>query len=112
MPKSKEFELDSTKSNKLLKIKKTSFENLLNDFKIQEIHYKSECNLRCHQKDKCYIAREACEVAKYIVKDLRTADRLFEFVESPFVVGSTKENTKIFSMGKFNVVKLLYLDIY
>ena len=108
MPKSKEFELDSTKSNKLLKIKKTSFENLLNDFKIQEIHYKSEfnprCLLRCHQKDKCEIARKACQVAEHIVKDLRTADCLFEFVESPFVVGSTKENTKIFSMGRFNVV--------
>ena len=108
MPKSKEFELDSTKANQLLKIKKISFQNLLNNFKIQEIHYKSEfnprCLLRCHQKDKCYIAKKACQVAEYIVEKLRSADRLFKFVESPFVVGSTKENTKIFSMGRFNVV--------
>ena len=109
MPKSKEFEFDSTKSTQLLKIERISFVNLLNDFKIQEIHYKSECNLGCHQKDKCEIARKACQVAEHIVKDLRTADCLFEFVESPFVVGSTKENTKIFSMGRFNDVKSLYL---
>ena len=104
MPKSKEFEFDSTKSTQLLKIERISFVNLLNDFKIQEIHYNSECNLGCHQKDKCVIARKACQVAEYIVEKLRSADRLFKFVESPFVVGSTKENTKIFSMGRFNVV--------
>ena len=83
IPKSKEFEFDSTKSNQLLKIKKISFLNLLNNFKIQEIHYnpKSECNLGCHQKDKCHFARKACQVAEYIVKDLRTADCLFKFVD-------------------------------
>ena len=100
MPKSKEFEFDSTKSIQLLKIKRISFLNLLNNFKIKEIHSKNECNLGCHQKDKCEIARKACQVAEYIVKDLRTADRLFKFVERPFVVGSTKENSKIFSMGR------------
>ena len=106
MPKSKEFEFDSTKSTQLLKIKKLSFKNLLNNFKIQEIHYKSDCG--CHQKDKCDFARKACQVAEYIVEDLRTADRLFNFVESPpFVVGSTKENTKIFSMGTLSYLYFL-----
>ena len=101
MPKSKEFEFDSTKSTQLLKMERISFVNLLNCFKIQEIHYKSECNLGCHQKDKCHFAIKACQVAEYIVEELRTSDRLFNFVESPpFVVGSTKENTKIFSMGR------------
>ena len=112
MPKSKEFEFDSTKSTQLLKIKKISFENLLNNFKIQEIHYtsesKSECDLGCHQKEKCDFARKACQVAEYIVEDLRSADRLFNFVESPpFVVGSTKENTKIFSMGRLKLFLIL-----
>ena len=99
MPKSKEFEFDSTKSTQLLQMEK-SYNILLEAFKIQEIHYKTICDLECGQKEKCKIARKACQVAEYIVKDLRTADRLFNFVESPFVVGSTKENTKIFSMGK------------
>ena len=108
MPKSKEFEIDSTKSTQLLKLDK-SYKSLLESFKLQEIHYKTKCDRDCCQKDKCKIARRACKVSEYIVKDLRTADRLFKFVESPFVVGSTKENTKIFSMGRFNVVKSLYL---
>ena len=103
MPKSKEFEFDSTKSTQLLKIDQ-SYKSLLESFKIQEIHYKTKCDRGCRQKDKCEIARKACQVAEYIVEELRTADRLFNFVESPFVVGSTKENSKIFSMGRFNVV--------
>ena len=98
MPKSKEFEFDSTKSTQLIEMKK-SYKMLLSAFKIQEIHYKTKCDLECGQKEKCEIAKKACKVAEYIVEDLRTADRLFNFVESPFVVGSTKENTKIFSIG-------------
>ena len=111
MPKGKEFELDSTKSTQLLKIKSKAFKNLLNHFKIQEIHYNphnNECSLGCHQKDKCDFARKACKVAEYIVEDLRNADRFFNFVESPpFVVGSTKENTKIFCMGRLSFFLIL-----
>ena len=101
MPKSKEFEIDSTKSTQLLKIDQ-SYKSLLESFMIQEIHYKTKCDRGCSQKDKCKIARRACKVSEYIVKDLRTADCLFKFVESPFVVGSTKENSKIFSMGRLS----------
>ena len=101
MPKSKEFEFDSTKSTQLLKIDQ-SYKSLLESFMIQEIHYKTKCDRGCSQKDKCKIARRACKVSEYIVKDLRTADCLFKFVESPFVVGSTKENSKIFSMGRLS----------
>ena len=107
MPKSKEFEFDSTKSTQLLKENK-SYKNLLKSYKIQQIHYEKKCDLGCSQKDKCEIARKACQVAEYIVKDLRTADCLFKFVERPFVVGSTRENTKIFSIGRFSVVKLFF----
>ena len=105
MPKSKEFELVSTKSTHLLQMN-ASYKNLLAAFKIQEIHYEKKCDLGCSQKEKCEIARKACQVAEYIVKDLRTADSLFKYVERPFVVGSTRENTKIFCIGRFNVVKL------
>ena len=102
LPKSMEFEFDSTRSTQLLKNDK-SYKSLLESYKIQEIHYKTKCDRGCRQKDKCDFARKACQVAEYIVEDLRTADRLFNFVESPpFVVGSTKENTKIFSMGRLS----------
>ena len=105
MPKSKEFEFHSTKSTQLIKMEK-SYGFLLSAFKIQEIHYKTKCDLECGQKEKCEIARKACKVAEHIVNDLRTADRFFDFVESPFVVGSTKENTKIFSMGRLMLILL------
>ena len=112
MPKSKEFEFDSTKSTQLLKIDK-SYKSLLESFKIKEIHYKTKCDRVCRQKDKCDFARKACQVAEYIVEDLRSADCLFNLVESPpFVVGSTKENTKIFSMGTLSYLFVFLPIIY
>ena len=117
MPKSKEFEFDSTKLTQLLKIDK-SYKSLIESFKIKEIHYKTKCDRGCCQKDKCDFARKACQVAEYIVEDLRTADRLFNLVESPpFVVGSTKENSKIFSMGRlsylyFCQISTLYKSLF
>ena len=108
IPKSKEFEFDQTKSKKLLEMicekGHVTFKDLLGKYKIDVIHYNRECDPKCSQKMFCNISRKSCDIGKWIVKDLQSSDRLFKLVDSPFVVGSTKEQTKIFSIGKFNIL--------
>ena len=79
-----------------------TFKDLLGKYKIDVIHYNSECDSECSQKKFCDFSRKSYDIGKWIVKDLQSSDRLFKLVDSPFVVGSTKEQTKIFSIGKFN----------
>ena len=81
-----------------------TFKDLLDQYKIGVIHYNSECDPECSQKMFCDFSRKSCDIGKWIVKDLQSSDRLFKLVDSPFVVGSTKEQTKIFCIGKFNIL--------
>ena len=108
IPKSKEFDFDQTKSKKLLEMicerGHVTFKDLLCKYKIDVIHYDGECDPQCSQKRFCDFSRKSCHIAKWIVKDLQSSDRLFNLVNKPFVVGSTKEQTKIFCFGKFNIL--------
>ena len=81
-----------------------TFKDLIGKFKIDMIHYDRECDSECSQKEFCDFSRKSCDIGKWIVKDLQSSDRLFKLVDSPVVVGSTKEQTKIFSIGKFNIL--------
>ena len=81
-----------------------TFKDLLDKYKIDLIHYNRKCDPECSQKMFCDFSRKSCDIGKLIVKDLPSSDRLFKLVDSPFVVGSTKEQTKIFSIGKFKII--------
>ena len=73
LPKSREFNTSSQKKTKellhmLSEGGSASFPQLLERFKVPEIHYKDACSNGCHQMDKCGMARKALEVANYIVE--------------------------------------------
>ena len=106
MPKSKEY-TSSPKTDELLEILSDSdngtvtYHELLKKFKVPDIHYNCDCPSSCQEKDSCNMARKALKISRFIVKALNSRDCFSNLVDSPFVVGSTKEQTKVFSLGRY-----------
>ena len=78
------------------------FSRLLKEFKIQEVHYDihSKCPSNCSQQENCEIIRGAYKVAHTIVDKLRSRDPLLANLGGPILVGSLKENSRVFHLGK------------
>ena len=78
------------------------FSRLLKEFMIPEVHYdiKSKCPSSCNQQENCEMIREAYKVAHTIVDKLRSRDPLLAYLGEPILVGSLKENSRVFHLGK------------
>ena len=79
-----------------------SFTNLLSKFKIPEVHYNidSNCPSNCEQTEDCSIIRGAHRIAHKIVKRIGSMYKIFSFLQEPILVGSLKENSRVFFLGK------------
>ena len=107
-PKSCEIEYDSNKMNRiLLKIEDNfiGFDKILT-FHKQDVHYSGPCSEACNQTEMCDIMRRCVQFSKKIVQQLRLRDGLLHYIQEPFVVGSLKEGTRLFSLGKFLIVSI------
>ena len=105
IPKSKDFEyMDKMKGIlKLIESKDyITFDEIMG-FHIKEVHYKMRdlCPATCNKEEYCGITRSCFVFATKIVEKLRLMDGLWSLIEDPFVVGSLKEGTRLFSLGKF-----------
>ena len=78
------------------------FSRLLKEFKIPEVHYDihSKCPSNCSQQENCEMIRRAYKVAYTIVDKLRSTDSLLAHLGEPVLVGSLKENSRVFHLGK------------
>ena len=73
-------------------------------FHKQDVHYSGPCSEACNQTEMCDIMRRCVQFSKKIVQQLRLRDGLLYYIQDPFVVGSLKEGTRLFSLGKFLIV--------
>ena len=76
-----------------------SFSKLLNEFKIPKVHYDGACSSSCQQKEDCSIIREAQQIAHKIVERIGSMDKIFALLQKPILVGSLKENSRVFFLG-------------
>ena len=91
-----------------------SFTNLLAEFKIPEVHYgidsiDSNCLSTCEQTEDCSIIRGAHCIARKIVERIGSLDKIFAFLQKPRLVGSLKENSRVFFLGKSSFKSRYYL---
>ena len=79
-----------------------SFTKLLAEFKIPVVHYEIEdnCPSSCEQTEDCSIIRGAHRIAHKIVDRIGSKDKIFSFLQKPILVGSLKENSRVFFLGK------------
>ena len=75
-----------------------SFEEIMQYHK-KDVHYKRKCPRDCHQKEHCNVMRKCFQFSEKIVHELRSRDGLLRHLQKPFVVGSLKEGTRLFSLG-------------
>ena len=78
-----------------------SFITLLNMFKIPVVHYDigSNCPASCEQTEDCSIIRGAHRIAHKVVERIGSMDKIFTFLQKPILVGSLKENSRVFFLG-------------
>ena len=88
------------------------FSKLLKEFMIPEVHYdiKSKCPSSCSQQENCEMIKGAYKVAHTIVDKLKSTDSLLAYLREPILVGSLKENSRVFHLGKLfkNMNKMTY----
>ena len=79
-----------------------SFTTLLTEFKIPVVHYDidSNCPTNCEQTEDCSIIRGAHRIAHKVVERIKSMDQIFKFLQKPILVGSLKENSRVFFLGK------------
>ena len=78
-----------------------SFTSLLTEFKIPVVHYDSYCSpSNCGQTEDCSIIRGAHRIAHEVVERIKSIDKIFAFLQKPILVGSLKENSRVFFLGK------------
>ena len=79
-----------------------SITSLLTEFKIPEVHYDidKKCKSNCKQTEDCSIIRGAHRFAHKIVERIKSMDKIFSFLQKPILVGSLKENSRVFFLGK------------
>ena len=80
----------------------TSFTGLLTEFKIPVVHYDidSKCPSSCEQTEDCSIIRGAHRIAHKVVDRIKSMDKIFAFLQKPILVGSLKEDSRVFFLGK------------
>ena len=84
------------------------FEDLLK-FHLPPVHYEEdemcllECRTACGQQEYCNIIRKSVRIAEYIQHQIGAKDQLFKFLQKPMVVGSMKENTKLFCLDEIDI---------
>ena len=85
-----------------------SFTKLLSEFKIPEVHYDidSNCPSSCEQTEDCSIIRGAYHIAQKVVERIGSMDKIFTFIEKPILVGSLKENSRVFFLGRNHYLNL------
>ena len=85
-----------------------SFTKLLIDFKIPEVHYDidSNCPSNCKKTEDCSIIRGAYRIAHNVVERIGSMDKIFTFLEEPILVGSLKENSRVFFLGRNHYLNL------
>ena len=80
-----------------------SFEDLLANLRMPEVHYKcgdgDECPSDCQQKEKCEIVRQTVQFVKLVTGKLGEKYPLFKDL-SGALVGSLKENTRCFGIDE------------
>ena len=74
------------------------------------VHFaEKKCPAKCSIQEDCGVLRSCSDIAKIIVEKLGEKDGLWGLLDKPFVVGSLKEGTRIFSLGnillKFKINK-------
>ena len=79
-----------------------SFTKLLTEFKIPVVHYEidNNCPSNCEQTEDCSIIRGAHRIAHKVVERIGSMDKIFALLQKPILVGSLKENSKVFFLGK------------
>ena len=79
-----------------------SFTSLLTEFKIPVVHYDidSNCPSNCEQTEDCSMIRGAHHIAHKVVESIGSKDKIFAFLQKPILVGSLKENSRVFFLGK------------
>ena len=90
-----------------------SFNNLLAEFKIPEVHYDidSNCPSSCKQIEDCSIIRGAHRIAHKVVERIGSMDKIFTFLQKPILVGSLKENSKVFFLGKSSFKYIIFCQL-
>ena len=66
-----------------------------------------ECRTSCIQQESCKNIRNVLRIAEYIKSQLGMQDRLFQTLKKPLVVGSLRENTRLFSLDEMDVTLML-----
>ena len=91
-----------------------SFTSLLTEFKIPEVHYDidSNCPLDCEQTEDCFIIRGAHRIAHKIVERIGSMDKIFSFLQKPILVGSLKENSRVFFLGTSLLKSIFFCQLY
>ena len=116
LPKSKEFEYCdkiSMITAKLPRDRKTftvSYEDLLK-LHMDPVHVEGMCDQFCRQQESCRNIRNAIRIAEYIKDELGVRERLFKTIKKPIVIGSLKENTRLFSLDETDVTLMLGDDV-
>ena len=79
-----------------------TFDDLL-EFHVPPVHIDDdelmECRKTCSQPEYCGNIKKAVRIAEYIKEQLGVKDDLFKLMKKPMVLGSMRENTKLFSLG-------------
>ncbi len=90
-----------------------TFTNLLNEFKIPVVHYdiEKDCPPNCEQTEDCSMIREANRIAHKVVQSIKSKDKIFAYLQKLILVGSLKENSRVFYLGKNHNSKLFFLKI-
>ena len=65
-----------------------------------------ECLMSCSQKQMCRNIRNALIIAEFIKEQLGVKDRLFKTLQKPNVVGSLRENSRLFSLDEMDATPL------
>ena len=79
-----------------------AFDELLK-FHMNEVHYGGECGQYCLQKESCQNIRKTVRIAEYIKDQLGKQEKLFKFIKKPTVVGSLRENSRLFSLDEIDI---------
>ena len=79
-----------------------SFTSLLSELKIPVVHYDiySNCPSNCEKTEDCSMIRGANCIAHKVVEKIKSMDKIFAFLQKPILVGSLKENSRVFFLGK------------
>ena len=88
-----------------------SFTSLLTEFKIPVVHYDidSNCPSNCEQTDDCSIIRGAYRIGHKIVESIGLMDKIFAFLQKPILVGSLKENSRVFFCFIFKYFQMSWM---